>query len=227
MIRDVPVDTKDAAPFVLPPLPFDENALAPIISARTVQFHYGKHHRAYVDKLNLLVQDRKIREVSLVDLIRRTHGNPGQADVFNNAAQVWNHNFYWQSLAPAGRGSENQNPGGALTQMIEKSFGGLPALKTEMVENAVAQFGSGWVWLLWDGRALRVTKTSNAHVPFIDGNTPLLTVDVWEHAYYLDYQNQREAHVTAVLDELLNWTFAAENLERAKALGGRLAAPIQ
>lgn len=227
MIRDVPVDAKDVAPFVLPPLPFDENALAPIISARTVQFHYGKHHRGYVDKLNLLVQDRKIREVSLVDLIRRTHGNPGQADVFNNAAQVWNHNFYWQSLAPAGRGPENQNPGGTLAQMIEKSFGGLPALKTEMVESALAQFGSGWVWLLWDGRALRVTKTSNAHVPFIDGNTPLLTVDVWEHAYYLDYQNQREAHVTAVLSELLNWTFAAENLERAQALGGRLAAPIQ
>jgi len=226
MKRDVPVATKGAGPFVLQPLPFDENALAPIISARTVQFHYGKHHRGYVDKLNALLQDRKIQEVSLVDLIRRTHGNPGQADVFNNAAQVWNHNFYWYSLAPAAREEANRNPSGALAEMIEKSFGGLPALKTEMVESAVAQFGSGWVWLLWDGRGLRVTKTSNAHVPFIDGNTPLLTVDVWEHAYYLDYQNQREAHVTAVLDKLLNWAFAAENFERAKAVGGRLAAPI-
>ena len=225
MKRDVPVTTK-AAPFTLPPLPFDENALAPIISARTVQFHYGKHHRGYVDKLNVLVQERKIQEVSLVDLIRRTHGNPSQADVFNNAAQVWNHNFYWHSLAPAGR-EANQDPSKALAEMIEKSFGGLPALKTEMVENAMAQFGSGWVWLLWDGRGLRVTKTSNAQVPFIDGNTPLLTVDVWEHAYYLDYQNQREAHVRAVLDRLLNWTFAAENLERAKALGDRVATSIR
>jgi Fe-Mn family superoxide dismutase len=226
MKRDVPVAAKAAPPFILPQLPFDENALAPIISARTVQFHYGKHHRGYVDKLNLLVEERKIREVSLVDLIRRTHGNPGQADVFNNAAQVWNHNFYWQSLAPAGGEAASHSPAGALAEMIEKSFGGLPALKTEVVGNAMAQFGSGWVWLLWDGRGLRVTKTSNAHVPFIDGNTPLITVDVWEHAYYLDYQNQREAHVKAVVDQLVNWTFAAKNLERAKALGRRLAAPI-
>jgi len=226
MKRDVPVTTKPAAPFALQPLPFDENALAPVISARTVQFHYGKHHRGYVDKLNVLVQERKIQEVSLADLIRRTHGNPGQADVFNNAAQVWNHNFYWHSLAPAGR-EASQDPSEALAGMIEKSFGGLPALKTEMVEHAMAQFGSGWVWLLWDGRGLRVAKTSNAQVPFIDGNTPLLTVDVWEHAYYLDYQNQREAHVRAVLDRLLNWTFAAENLERAKALGGRVTTSIR
>jgi len=211
---------------MLPPLPFAQNALAPIISARTVRFHYGKHHKGYVHKLNTLVQERGIREVSLVELIRRTHGNPAHAEIFNNAAQVWNHNFYWRSLAPAGHRAENGNPGGVLAEMIGESFGGFAALKTELVENALTQFGSGWVWLLRDGEGLRVTKTSNAHVPLIDGSTPLLTVDVWEHAYYLDYQNRREAHVTAVVNRLLNWTFAADNLERGRSLGDHVASVL-
>jgi Fe-Mn family superoxide dismutase len=201
-------------PFTWSPLPFAHTALAPIISARTLRFHHGKHHKGYVDKLNTLVLQRGIQDVSLVELIHRTRGPPGDQDVFNNAAQTWNHDFYWQSLAPPMGKSAQPKHGGELARLIDDSFGGIQALKTELVKAATAQFGSGWVWLVRDGTRLKVMKTSNAEVPFTAGYSPLLTVDVWEHAYYLDYQNQREQHVTAVVDQLLNWSFAAENLMR-------------
>jgi len=201
-------------PFTLSPLPFAHTALAPIISARTLRFHHGKHHKGYVDKLNTLVLQRGIQDVSLVELIHGTQGQPGDRDVFNNAAQTWNHDFYWQSLTPPMGKSAQPKHGGELARLIDDSFGGIQALKTELVKAATAQFGSGWVWLVRDGTRLKVMKTSNAEVPFTAGHTPLLTVDVWEHAYYLDYQNQREQHVTAVVDQLLNWSFAAENLMR-------------
>jgi Fe-Mn family superoxide dismutase len=198
----------------LSPLPFAHTALTPIISARTLRFHHGKHHKGYVDKLNTLVLQRGIQDVSLVELIRRAHGKPGEEDIFNNAAQTWNHDFYWQSLMPPMGKSLQPNHGGELARMIDDSFGGIHTLKTELVKAATAQFGSGWVWLVRDGSRLKVMKTGNAEVPFTAGYAPLLTVDVWEHAYYLDYQNQREQHVTAVVDQLLNWSFAAENLVR-------------
>ncbi len=202
-------------PFTLSPLPFAHTALTPIISARTLRFHHGKHHKGYVDKLNTLVLQRGIQDASLVELIRRSHGKPGEEDIFNNAAQTWNHDFYWQSLMPP-NGKVRHSPSMAVSSrgMIDDSFGGIQALKTELVKAATAQFGSGWVWLVRDGSRLKVMKTGNAEVPFTAGYAPLLTVDVWEHAYYLDYQNRRDQHVSAVVDQLLNWSFAAENLVR-------------
>ena len=214
---------RDASPttdagFTLPPLPYAQRALAPVISARTVRFHYEKHHQGYVDKLNTLVAEQELEQIPLVELIRRTHGDATRAEIFNNAAQVWNHNFYWQCLKPASRMTGN-SPTDELARMIDDAFGGVDAVKAELVRKAVAQFGSGWVWLVYEASALKVVKTGNAEVPFIDGAVPLLTIDVWEHAYYLDYQNRREEHVTAVVNELLDWKFAAENLTRRDGAG--------
>jgi len=203
-------------PFTLSPLPFAHTALAPIISARTLRFHHGKHHKGYVDKLNALVLQRGIQDASLVELIQRTHGKSGEEDIFDNAAQTWNHDFYWQSLLPPAGKPALPKHGGELARLIDDSFGGIQALKTELVKAATAQFGSGWVWLVHDGARLKVMKTGNAEVPFTAGYTPLLTIDVWEHAYYLDYQNRRDLHVSAVVDQLLNWSFAAENLVRLR-----------
>ncbi len=215
MKRVVPIGNEVAWPFTLPPLPFAEQALAPVISAQTLEFHHGRHHNGYVDKLNALVRQRKMEDLSLVQLIERTHGKPEYSEIFNNAAQVWNHNFYWQSLSPAKARAADRQPRGELAQLIDEDFGDFQALKTQMVKESGAQFGSGWVWLVREAGGLKVMKTGNADVPFIEGCVPLLTVDVWEHAYYLDYQNRREDHVTAVVGKLLNWTFAAENLAYA------------
>ena len=214
MKLDNPATPATSGPFTLFPLPFIQTALAPVISARTLRFHHGKHHRGYVDKLNTLVLQRGFHDVPLVELIKRTHGRPGEEEVFNNAAQTWNHDFYWQSLAPPTGKSAEPKHGGALARLIDESFGGIRPLRTELVKAATAQFGSGWAWLVSDGTRLKVMKTGNAEVPFTAGYTPLLTVDVWEHAYYLDYQNRRDEHVAAVVDQLLNWSFAAENLVR-------------
>jgi Fe-Mn family superoxide dismutase len=203
--------------FTLPPLPYAQRALAPVISVRTVRFHYEKHHKGYVDKLNTLIAEHGLQHVTLVEIIRRTHGDPERAEIFNNAAQVWNHNFYWQCLKPASRMTGN-NPTDELARLIDDTFGSIAALKAELVKKAMAQFGSGWVWLVRNGKSLQVAKTGNAEVPFTSGHVPLLTIDVWEHAYYLDYQNRREEYVTAVIDELLDWKFAAENLTRMEAL---------
>jgi Fe-Mn family superoxide dismutase len=216
MKRDA-VPATSVGPFTLMPLPLADDALVPIISARTLQFHHGKHHKGYVDKLNELITRTEMEDLSLVELIKRTHGDREYTELFNNAAQVWNHDFYWHSLSSYAS-SPFSKPSGDLAQLIEQSFGNLEGLKARMVKEAVAQFGSGWIWLVFEAGSLEVKKTGNAEPPFVDDCIPLLTVDVWEHAYYLDYQNQREAHVTAVVDKLLNWKFGADNLIYAKNL---------
>ncbi|NLC72072.1 MAG: superoxide dismutase [Desulfuromonadaceae bacterium] len=193
---------------VLPPLPYADNALEPVITARTIGFHYGKHHQGYVDNLGKLVKDTEYAELPLEKIITGTAGVADKAAIFNNAAQVWNHTFYWQSLTPKGGGE----PPAALKARIDASFGSVDACKKEIAAAAVAQFGSGWAWLVLDGDKLKVVKSANADNPLKAGLKPLLTVDVWEHAYYLDYQNRRADHVAAVLDKLINWEFALQNL---------------
>jgi Fe-Mn family superoxide dismutase len=197
--------------FTLPALPWKESALAPIISAETVSFHYGKHHKGYVDNLNRLVAGSPLAELPLEALVKETAGKPHQVAVFNNAAQAWNHAFYWLSLAPRGGG----RPTGALEAKIEQDFGGYGALKEQLAGAAMGQFGSGWAWLVLDEGVLRVTRTANADTPITAGKTCLLTIDVWEHAYYIDYRNRRADHVKAVIEELLNWDFAAKQLAKA------------
>ena len=195
-------------PFALPPLPYADDALSPTISANTIGFHYGKHHQGYVNKLNELVAGTPLADQALEAVIKATAGKADQAAIFNNAAQVWNHTFYWNSLRPRGGGK----PSGVLAELIEKSFGDYDKFKAEFAKAATGQFGSGWAWLIKDGGKLIVTKTSNADTPIAQGQKPLLTIDVWEHAYYLDYQNRRADYVAAVLDQLINWDFAAQNL---------------
>jgi len=194
--------------FTLPPLPWAENALEPVISANTISFHYGKHHKTYVDNLNNLVKGTDYESATLEKIITETAGKADKAGIFNNAAQVWNHTFYWHSMKPGGGGK----PAGKLAQMIDAAFGGYDNFKKELSATSVSQFGSGWGWLVLDGGALKVVKTPNAEVPFTKGQKPLLTIDVWEHAYYLDQQNKRAAYVDAVIDKLLDWDFAARNL---------------
>ena len=197
-----------AALHVLPPMPYAESALDPAISANTIGFHYGKHHKGYVDTLNKLIAGTELAHLSLEKLIAETTGKADKIAIFNNAAQVWNHTFYWRSLRPMGGG----DPPAALKQRIEASFGNLDACKKELATAATTQFGSGWVWLVLEAGKLKVIKTGNAETPLTDGVKPLLTIDVWEHAYYLDYQNRRVDYVNAVLDKLINWGFAADNL---------------
>lgn len=197
-----------SGPFTLPPLPYPENALSPAISANTVGFHYGKHHQGYVNNLNQLVAGTPLADQPLEAVIKTTTGQPDQVAIFNNAAQVWNHTFYWNSMKPNGGGK----PSGALAALIEKSFGDYDKFKAEFTKTATSQFGSGWAWLVKDGDKLIITKTGNADTPIAHGQQPLLTVDVWEHAYYLDYQNRRADYVAAVLDKLTNWEFAEKNL---------------
>jgi len=197
-------------PIVLPPLPYEQNALEPVISANTLSFHYGKHHKTYVDTLNKLVVGTEFADMPLEQIIKTTDGAADHAAIFNNAAQVWNHTFYWHSLKPKGGGE----PSAVLKGLIDASFGGIDKLKKELSAAAVGQFGSGWAWLVQDGEKLKILKTGNAQNLLAKGPKPLLTVDVWEHAYYLDYQNRRVDYVNALLDKLLNWEFAAENLGR-------------
>jgi len=194
--------------YVLPPLPFAENALDPVISSRTVGVHYGKHHKTYVESLNKLIADTPLAGRSLEEIIARTAGKPDEAAIFNNAAQVRNHNFYWLSLRAKGGGE----PPIELRQRIEVTFGNLDACKKELAAAATSQFGSGWAWLVLEDGKAKVMKTGNADNPLTRGMKPLLAIDVWEHAYYLDYQNRRADHVNAVLDKLINWGFAADNL---------------
>ena len=197
-----------AAPFSLPRLPYTENALEPVISARTIGFHYGKHHKTYVDTLNKLVEGTEFADQPLEAIIRATAKKADKAKIFNNAAQAWNHAFYWRCLKPKGGG----DPTGTIRDRIAADFGSIDDFRKEFSEAAVGQFGSGWAWLVHDGGKLKVVKTGNADVPFIAGQTPLLTLDVWEHAYYLDYQNRRADYVDSLIGKLLNWEFAAENL---------------
>ena len=196
------------APQVLPPLPYAQNALDPVVSANTIGFHYGKHHKGYVDTLNKLIAGTELAALSLEKIIAETAGKPDKVAIFNNAAQSWNHTFYWRSLRPRGGG----DPPAEMKQLIEASFGNLAACQKELATAAAARFGSGWAWLVLDAGKLKVITTGNAETPLTKGMKPLLTIDVWEHAYYLDYQNRRADYVKAVLDKLINWGFAVENL---------------
>lgn len=197
-----------AASLVLPPLPYAENALEPVITAKTISFHYGKHHKGYVDNLNKLIAGTDYSDLSLEEIIKGTAGRPERTAIFNNAAQTWNHTFYWKSLTSKGGGE----PPAALKQKIEASFGSVDACKKELAAAAVGQFGSGWVWLVLEDNKLKVVKTANADNPLTTAMRPLLTIDVWEHAYYLDYQNLRADYTKAVLDKLINWEFALQNI---------------
>jgi superoxide dismutase, Fe-Mn family len=204
------VKSKKASQHILQSLPYQDNALEPVISANTISFHYGKHHRGYVDKLNDLVEGTQFADMTLEEIIVATSGKPSKTAtaIFNNAAQTWNHTFYWSSLKSKGGGE----PPAELKQKIEAAFGTLDGCKKELADAAMAQFGSGWVWLVLDGTTLKVVKTGNADLPLTNGMKPLLTIDVWEHAYYLDYQNRRADYTQAVLDKLLNWEFALQNI---------------
>ena len=202
--------TVSSAPIMLPSLPYEQSALQPVISANTLSFHYGKHHKTYVDTLNKLVTGTQFSDMPLEQIIKATADQADRTAIFNNAAQVWNHTFYWHSLRPKGGGE----PPAVLERLMESSFGSVEACKKELAGAAMGQFGSGWAWLVLDGGKLKVVKTGNAHTPLTQAAKPLLTIDVWEHAYYLDYQNRRADYVNAVLDTLVNWEFAAENLGR-------------
>lgn len=196
--------------FTLPVLPYAQDALEPYVSARTMSFHYGKHHQAYVDTLNKLVAGAPwAAGLTLEKVVVKSAGQADKAAIFNNAAQAWNHSFFWKSMKPGGGGL----PAGRLMEMIKSSFGGFDQFKTAFLTAAVTQFGSGWVWLVRDGDTLKIVKTSNADTPIAHGQTVLLTCDVWEHAYYLDYQNRRKDFVQAFLDHLANWEFAASQLK--------------
>ncbi|HEX6944615.1 MAG TPA: superoxide dismutase [Casimicrobiaceae bacterium] len=196
--------------FTLPPLPYADNALDPVISANTLGFHYGKHHKTYVDNLNNLVKGTDLEGQSLEAIVHATAGKADKAGIFNNAAQVWNHTFFWNSLRPGGGGV----PTGKIGDLVNASFGGFDNFKKEFAQTCVTQFGSGWGWLVADGATLKLVKTPNAETPLTKGQKPLLTIDVWEHAYYLDYQNRRADFVNALIDKLLNWQFAEANLAR-------------
>ncbi len=203
----MPLD-KPRAPLSLPALPFGENALEPVISSRTVSFHYGKHHKAYVDKLNELIAGTPYDGLSLEEIVKSSAKSTRDKAILNNAGQAWNHEFYWNSMT-----SNGGPPIGRLGEAIETSFGGLEELKEAFAKAAIARFGSGWAWLVKGKNGkLKVTTTANADTPLAHGETPLLTADLWEHAYYLDYQNRRPDHVRAWLDKLANWSFADSNL---------------
>ena len=203
----MPLD-KGKPPFTLPKLPYAEEALAPVISAKTISFHYGKHHKAYVDKLNELIEGTPFADMSLEDIVKKTIKDAKSKKIFNNAAQAWNHDFYWNSMTAHGG-----TPGGRIKEALDASFGGLEEFKKAFKTAAVEQFGSGWAWLVAKtGGKLAIETTSNADTPIAHGKKPLLVADVWEHAYYLDYQNRRPDHVQAWLDKLVNWSFAEKNL---------------
>jgi Fe-Mn family superoxide dismutase len=192
--------------FSLPPLPYDKTALAPHISAETLDFHYGKHHQAYVTNLNKLVEGKPEATKSLEDVILSSEG-----PVFNNAAQVYNHTFYWSSMKPNGGGQ----PTGDLADAIKRDFGSFEKFGEEFSNAAATQFGSGWAWLvLGKDKKLAVTKTANADLPLKHGQKPLLTIDVWEHAYYIDYRNARPKYIEVFLKSLANWDFALQNLKK-------------
>ncbi len=198
--------------FELPTLPYEKDALEPHMSAKTFEFHHGKHHNTYVVNLNGLLDGSDMAGKSLEEIIMATAGDSSKAGMFNNAAQVWNHTFFWNSMKPGGGGA----PSGDLAAKIDEAFGSLDKFKEAFKQAGATQFGSGWAWLVvGDGGKLEVVKTPNAENPMTQGKTPLLTCDVWEHAYYLDYQNRRPDFLAAFLDHLVNWDFAAENLANA------------
>jgi Fe-Mn family superoxide dismutase len=195
----------------LPALPYSLDALEPHISRSTLEFHHGKHHAAYVTNLNNLVAGTDLEAKSLEDTILAVAGDSAKAGVFNNAAQVWNHTFYWQGMKPGGGGA----PTGDLAAKIDADFGSFDAFKEQFKTAGATQFGSGWAWLVLENGTLKITKTANADLPLAHGQKALLTMDVWEHAYYLDYQNRRPDYMSTFLDKLVNWDFVAANLAAA------------
>ena len=197
--------------YELPALPYDYTALDPYISQQTLEFHHDKHHAAYVKKYNAAIADTEYADKPIEAVIKAVAGDASKSGIFNNAAQAWNHTFYWNSMKPNGGGQ----PSGDLAQKIQANFGSFEQFIEAFKTAGATQFGSGWAWLVLDGTTLKVTKTLNAENPMTQGQTPLLTMDVWEHAYYLDYQNQRPAYIEAFLNNLVNWDFVAQNLASA------------
>jgi Fe-Mn family superoxide dismutase len=197
-------------PFQLPDLPFAKDALAPHMSAETLEFHHGKHHKAYVAKTNELIENEQgLTDASLIQVIRRAK-EAGNSKLFNNSAQLWNHSFFWQCLAPA----EGQKPDGKLAHLIDDAFGNADNMLAKLKEEAVNHFASGWAWLVLDRGSLRITSLHDADTPIVhEGMVPLFTLDVWEHAYYIDYRNERPKFADAVLSNIVNWQFVAENLD--------------
>ena len=194
----------------LPKLPYALDALEPHVSKTTLEFHHGKHHKAYVDKTNELIANTDLANKGLEEIVRAAAGQKDKAALFNNAAQAWNHTFLWNSMSPKGG-----KPTGALAAGIEKDLGGYATFAENFKKAAVGQFGSGWAWLTLANGKLEITATANADTPLVHGKTPLLTLDVWEHAYYLDYQNRRPDYVSTFLEKIANWEFAASNLQKA------------
>lgn len=197
--------------FELPALPYASDALQPYMSAETFSFHHGKHHAAYVTNLNKLIEGTELASKSLEEIVKATFGDPAKAGIFNNAAQVWNHTFFWESMKPGGGGA----PTGAIAEKINADFGGYDQFAEAFKTAAATQFGSGWAWLVLENGTLKVTKTPNAENPLVHGQTPLLTLDVWEHAYYLDYQNKRPDFISTYLEHLVNWDAANARLAAA------------
>lgn len=206
MVKDK--KTEKAGSIMLPQLPYAETGLAPVISAKTIEFHYGKHHRGYVDTLNKLISKTEFEGLSLEEIIQRTRGKADNSAIFNNAAQAWNHAFYWQCMKPAGGG----DPSKPLKKIIKDSFRSVDTCKKDLATAATSQFGSGWAWLVLEKEKIRIVKTGNADTPLARGIKPLYVIDVWEHAYYLDYQNRRADYVEAVLETLINWDFIESNI---------------
>ncbi len=199
---------KEGGAIELPGLPYAENALEPHISGRMISFHYGKHHLGYVNKLRELIAGTPFQGMGLEKIVRKTWGNADQTAIFNNAAQVFNHSFYWNSMKPGGGGK----PAGKIADAINVSFGSYEKFAEEFANKAASRFGSGWAWLVADSGKLRIMDTANADTPAAQGIKPLLTIDVWEHAYYLDYQNRRGDYIRAFLEKLVNWDFAEKNM---------------
>ncbi|MEN9203713.1 MAG: superoxide dismutase [Thermostichus sp. DG_1_6_bins_120] len=197
--------------FELPALPYASDALQPYMSAQTFSFHHGKHHAAYVANLNKLIEGTDLASKSLEEIIKATFGDPDKVGIFNNAAQVWNHTFFWESMKPGGGGA----PTGAIADKINADFGSYENFAEAFKTAAATQFGSGWAWLVLENGTLKVTKTPNAENPLVHGQTPLLTLDVWEHAYYLDYQNKRPDFINTYLEHLVNWDAANARLAAA------------
>ncbi|WP_278186413.1 superoxide dismutase [Desulfobacter hydrogenophilus] len=189
-------------------LPYKADALEPYLSEKTIRVHYGKHHAGYVKKLNGMIKGSAYADMTIEAIIQKTYGSTDETGIFNNAAQVFNHTFYWNSMKPGGGGE----PTGIIAEKIQADFGSFYEFKKAFASAALSQFGSGWAWLVKDGDALKIIKTANADTPIAQGLTPLLTVDVWEHAYYLDYQNRRADYVDTYLEHLVNWEFAETNL---------------
>jgi Fe-Mn family superoxide dismutase len=200
------------AEFTLPELPYSKMDLAPHLTEETLDFHHGKHHNTYVVNLNRLLADHPLKGKSLEEIIIESSGKADMGGIFNNAAQIWNHTFYWYSMKPSGGGK----PSGELLSKIEEDFGSFDKFVAEFKQAGATQFGSGWAWLVMDGSKLKITKTLNAETPITEGLKPLMTCDVWEHAYYIDFRNKRPDYLSTFLDSLVNWDFANENFNNAR-----------